>query len=84
METALETSTEMKTFDWLIVGAGAAGMMCALQAGRRGRRVALLERSPVIGRKILISGGGRCNFTNREAAPQRYLSRNPDFCRSCS
>ena len=72
----------MKTFDVLIVGAGAAGMMCALQAGRRGRRAALLEHSPVIGRKILISGGGRCNFTNVDAVPERFVSKNPDFCRS--
>ena len=57
-------------------------MMCALQAGKRGRSVALIEHSQVVGRKILISGGGRCNFTNLGAAPDRYVSGNPDFCRS--
>ena len=56
--------------------------MCALQAARRGRRTALIERSTTVGRKILISGGGRCNFTNLDVRPERYVSRNPDFCRS--
>jgi predicted Rossmann fold flavoprotein len=72
----------METYDVVVIGAGAAGMMCAREAGRRGRRVALLERSPVIGRKIRISGGGRCNFTNTGASPEQYLSANPHFCRS--
>ena len=71
-----------KHFDAVIIGAGGAGMMCAIQAGRRGRGVALLEHSPDIGRKILISGGGRCNFTNIGAGPNNYISANPDFCRS--
>ena len=69
-------------FDVVILGAGAAGMMCAIQAGHRGRRVALIEHSASIGRKILISGGGRCNFTNVGTAPERYLSENPHFCTS--
>jgi predicted Rossmann fold flavoprotein len=69
-------------FDVIILGAGAAGLMCALTAGARGRRVLLLDHADKIGAKILISGGGRCNFTNLHSAPDRFLSRNPDFCRS--
>lgn len=72
----------METFDAVIVGAGAAGMMCALAAGNRGRRVALIEHLERPGAKILISGGGRCNFTNLEVSPQRFLSANPHFCKS--
>ena len=73
---------DMQACDVVVIGAGAAGMMCAMQAGARGRRVALLEHASVIGRKIRISGGGRCNFTNRGVEPSRYVSANPDFCRS--
>ena len=69
-------------FDVVVIGAGAAGMMCAAEAGRRGRRVLLIEHYPVLGEKIRISGGGRCNFTNAGAGPDNYLSQNPDFCRS--
>lgn len=69
-------------FDVVIVGAGAAGLMCAIVAGAHGRRVLLLDHAPEPGRKILISGGGRCNFTNLECAPDRFLSENPHFCRS--
>ena len=69
----------METTDVVILGAGAAGMMCALEAGRRGRRVVVLDHAARPGEKIRISGGGRCNFTNREAPPQRFLSRNPRF-----
>ncbi|MET4730477.1 putative Rossmann fold flavoprotein [Lysobacter enzymogenes] len=69
-------------FDALIVGAGAAGLMCALTAGRRGRRVLLIEHANKVGKKILMSGGGRCNFTNTGAAPANYLSANPHFCKS--
>jgi predicted Rossmann fold flavoprotein len=73
----------MEKFDAVIVGAGAAGLMCAIEAGRRGRRVLLLDHAETPGAKILISGGGRCNFTNLEAdLPQRYLSANPHFCKS--
>ena len=72
----------MKKFDVIIIGAGAAGLMCAVRAGQRGRRVLLLEHSDKIGAKILISGGGRCNFTNRYVAPDRFLSQNPHFCKS--
>ncbi len=64
----------------LILGAGAAGMMCAIEAGRRGRQVVLLEQAKKPGRKIRISGGGRCNFTNVNTAPDRFLSENPRFC----
>jgi len=69
------------TFDVVVIGAGAAGMMCAAVAGRRGRRVLLVEHYDVVGEKIRISGGGRCNFTNTQAGPANYLSQNPDFCR---
>ena len=69
-------------YDVVVIGAGAAGMMCAATAGLRGRRVLLIEHYPVLGEKIRISGGGRCNFTNVNAGPGNFLSRNPDFCRS--
>ncbi|MGJ0237440.1 NAD(P)/FAD-dependent oxidoreductase [Novosphingobium fluoreni] len=69
-------------FDAIILGAGAAGLMCAAQAGQRGKRVLLVDHAPEPGRKILISGGGRCNFTNIHTAPDRYLSENPHFARS--
>ena len=72
----------MESFDVVIVGAGAAGLMCATAAGDRGRRVLLLEHNDRPGAKILISGGGRCNFTNLEIAPERFLSANPHFCKS--
>jgi predicted Rossmann fold flavoprotein len=70
------------TFDVVVIGAGAAGMMCAAQAGQRGRSVLLIEHYHVVGEKIRISGGGRCNFTNVNAGPANFLSRNPEFCRS--
>jgi len=69
-------------WDVIVIGAGAAGMMCAAQAGQRGRRVLLIEHYHVVGEKIRISGGGRCNFTNVNAGPANFLSQNPDFCRS--
>ncbi len=69
-------------FDVIVVGAGAAGMMCAAVAGRRGRRVLLIEHATKLAEKIRISGGGRCNFTNRDVRPENFLSRNPHFCRS--
>jgi len=71
-----------KTFDVLILGAGAAGLMCAIEAGRRGRTVAILERAERPGKKILISGGGRSNFTNLHCQPENFLSANPHFARS--
>jgi predicted Rossmann fold flavoprotein len=69
-------------FDVLIIGAGAAGLMAAIRAGQRGRRVLLLDHAEAPGKKILISGGGRCNFTNRDIRPERFLSANPAFARS--
>ena len=72
----------MESFDVVIVGAGAAGLMCAMTAGNRGRRVLVLEHDDQAGAKILISGGGRCNFTNLEIAPERFMSANPHFCKS--
>jgi len=72
----------MKSHDVIIIGAGAAGLMCAVTAAKRGRRVLVLERSNKPGKKILMSGGGRCNFTNLHVAPDRYLSANPHFCKS--
>jgi predicted Rossmann fold flavoprotein len=71
-----------KGFDAIILGAGAAGLMCALTAGQRGRKVLLLEHTDKAGAKILISGGGRCNFTNLASAPERFQSGNPHFCTS--
>jgi hypothetical protein len=72
----------MTTQDIVILGAGAAGLMCALTAGGRGRRVVVLDHARQAGEKILISGGGRCNFTNLHCVPERFLSANPHFCRS--
>jgi predicted Rossmann fold flavoprotein len=70
------------SFDALILGGGAAGLMCAIEAGKRGRRVAVLERADRLGKKILISGGGRCNFTNLHCQPENFLSSNPHFAKS--
>lgn len=72
----------MQHFDVIVIGAGAAGLMCAAMAGQRGRRVLLLDHAKKIAEKIRISGGGRCNFTNMEANPAAYLSHNPHFCKS--
>ncbi|TGX54243.1 NAD(P)/FAD-dependent oxidoreductase [Sphingomonas gei] len=72
----------MPQYDAIILGAGAAGLMCAAIAGQRGRRVLLLDHASDVGKKILISGGGRCNFTNIHTAPDRYLSANPHFAKS--
>ncbi len=72
----------MKSFDVAILGAGAAGLMCAITAGKRGRSVVVLERANKVGKKILMSGGGRCNFTNLYIEPDRFLSSNPNFCKS--
>jgi predicted Rossmann fold flavoprotein len=69
-------------FDAIVIGAGAAGMMCAATAGERGRHVLLIEHYGKLGEKIRISGGGRCNFTNLHCRPENYLSQIPDFCRS--
>src|SRR6202163_3685630 len=69
-------------FDALVLGGGAAGLMCAIEAGKRGRRVAVLERAERLGKKILISGGGRCNFTNIHCTAENFLSANPHFAKS--
>ena len=74
-------ATELK-YDVIIVGGGASGLMCALTAGQRGRKVLVLDRSNKMGAKILMSGGGRCNFTNLLIEPSCYLSANPHFCKS--
>lgn len=71
-----------KAFDAVIIGAGAAGLMCALTAGRRGKPVLLIEHANKIGKKILMSGGGRCNFTNTGTVPENFQSANPHFCKS--
>jgi predicted Rossmann fold flavoprotein len=70
------------SFDALVLGGGAAGLMCAIEAGKRGRRVTILERADRLGKKILISGGGRCNFTNLHCRPENFLSSNPHFAKS--
>src|SRR5712671_4112659 len=69
-------------FDALILGGGAAGLMCAIEAGKRGPRVGVLEHADRLGKKILISGGGRCNFTNVHCRPENFLSANPHFAKS--
>ncbi len=72
----------MLNFDLIVIGGGAAGLMCALTAGQRGRRVLLVDHAERVGKKILISGGGRCNFTNLNVEPENFLSHNPHFCKS--
>ena len=72
----------IESFDVLILGGGAAGLMCAIEAGKRGRRVAVIEHADRLGKKILISGGGRCNFTNIHCRPENFLSANPHFAKS--
>ena len=72
----------MQEIGVVVVGAGAAGLMCAIEAAKRGRRVAVLEKSNKPGKKILMSGGGRCNFTNYDVTPPNYISGNPHFCKS--
>lgn len=69
-------------FDAIIIGAGAAGLFCAVEAGKRGRKVLVIEHNAQVGRKILISGGGRCNFTNKEVKPENFVSQNPHFTKS--
>jgi predicted Rossmann fold flavoprotein len=73
---------ETNKYDVVVLGAGAAGMMCAFEAGRRGRRVLLLDNGEKVGRKILISGGGRCNFTNIHTKAENFVSENPHFAKS--
>jgi predicted Rossmann fold flavoprotein len=69
-------------FDSIIIGGGAAGLFCAIEAGKRGRRVLVIEHNAGVGRKIIISGGGRCNFTNVNTAPENFISKNSHFCKS--
>ena len=71
-----------EAFDAIVLGAGAAGLMCAAVAGQRGSRVLVLDHADAPGKKILISGGGRCNFTNVGTVPERFLSANPHYARS--
>lgn len=72
----------MQTVDVIIIGAGAAGLMCAIEAGKRGRNVVVLDHTNKPGKKILMSGGGRCNFTNYHTTPDQFISHNPHFCKS--
>lgn len=72
----------MPDWDVIVIGAGAAGLFCAIEAGKRGRRVLVLEHADRVGKKITISGGGRCNFTNLHTNPDNFLSANPHFCKS--
>lgn len=72
----------MKKYDVIIIGAGAAGLMCGIEAGKRGRKVLVLDKADKVGKKILISGGGRCNFTNLYTESDNFLSNNPHFCKS--
>ena len=69
-------------YDAIVIGAGAAGLMCAITAGKRGKRVLVLDHANKVGKKILMSGGGRCNFTNLDTTPENYISQNPHFCKS--
>ncbi|MGC9316380.1 MAG: aminoacetone oxidase family FAD-binding enzyme, partial [bacterium] len=71
----------LEKYDAIIVGAGAAGLMCAIEAGKAGLKVLILDRAKNVGKKILVSGGGKCNFTNLNISPENYISQNPDFCR---
>lgn len=80
--TSISIAPVNRKFDLLILGGGAAGLLCAIEAGKRGRRVAILEHADRIGKKILISGGGRCNFTNLHCQPDNFLSANPHFAKS--
>ncbi len=82
MESESREACLPRSFDAIILGAGAAGLFCAAEAGKRGRRVAVIEHADRIGKKILISGGGRCNFTNIYTSPENFLSANPHFAKS--
>src|ERR1700744_3770370 len=79
MTTNLRKQTH---FDAIIIGGGACGLMCAVQAGFLGKRTLVLEKNEKVGAKILISGGGRCNYTNLYASPQQFISQNEHFCKS--
>ena len=77
-----DANANRRAFDVIVMGGGAAGLMCAIEAGKRGRRVAVIEHQPKLGKKILISGGGRCNFTNIHTRPENFISGNPHFAKS--
>ncbi len=79
MTTSNKTSNQ---YDVIIIGAGAAGLMCAIAAGQRGRKVLVLDHANKIGKKILMSGGGRCNFTNMYSGPENFICSNPHFVKS--
>ncbi|HCY84437.1 MAG TPA: aminoacetone oxidase family FAD-binding enzyme, partial [Desulfobacteraceae bacterium] len=72
----------VENWDTVIIGAGASGLVCAAEAGQRQRQVLVLDHNKRPGQKILMSGGGRCNFTNREVSAEQFISRNPHFCKS--
>ncbi|HMY03158.1 MAG TPA: FAD-dependent oxidoreductase, partial [Candidatus Obscuribacter sp.] len=74
--------SKYESYEVIIIGAGGAGLMCAIEAGKRGRRVLIIDHNREVGRKILISGGGRCNFTNLGANPDCYVSSNKHFVKS--
>jgi len=76
------TLSFMQEWDVIVIGAGAAGLFCAIEAGQRGRKVLVIEHADRVGKKIAISGGGRCNFTNTSTSPDNFVSRNPHFCKS--
>ena len=78
----MASALEGAAFDALVIGGGAAGLMCAITAGRRGKRVLVVEHANRVGKKILMSGGGRCNFTNTGTTPDNFVSANPHFCKS--
>jgi len=78
----VEKETVKSAYDVVVIGGGAAGLFCAFTAGKRGRSVIVMDHADKLGKKILISGGGRCNFTNQFAEPENYLSANPHFCKS--
>ena len=82
MIPATQSAMVIHTFDVLVLGAGAAGLLCAAEAGKRGRSVAVLEHGDRVGKKILISGGGRCNFTNINCRPENFISSNRHFAKS--
>src|SRR4030067_2721598 len=72
----------MEKIDVIIIGAGAAGLMCAIEAGKRGRKVLVMDHAVKTGQKIRVSGGGKCNFTNINVGPEHYISQNRHFCKS--
>ena len=81
-KAAMESRLPIKNYDVIVIGAGAAGLMCAMRAGGRKRKVLILEGANKPGKKILMSGGGYCNFTNYHIYPERFISNNPHFCKS--